>query len=192
MLTVAFLLSAISCGLQPLPQEPPFRFLQERIVFSVNKDSCRVDAVYHFSNDGDETSASNITYPFPLHRDLPFPVIERVEDDAAHSPLPFSRRDSSLLFRVSIPPHSTRSIHIVYQQPTQKHAMEYILTTTWAWKEPLRSAEFIIILPRSENLTRLSHEMTRRVSSSTVDSIFIQRTQFMPRTNLKFSWMEKP
>ncbi len=184
----ALLACLLSAGVSVQESPSPVSFDRERIVFHVRADSCIVDASYWFVNTSDKNVRQNLLYPFPIRPDLPYPAIEQVVDVSKRAQIPFSRLESALLFQISIPPRAETEINVAFRQPTPSREMEYILTSTQAWKRPLRSAEFVIITPRFRTLSRCTYDPTETAHGPEADTVIIRRTEFFPTKNLLFSW----
>ena len=136
------------------------QFYQENLKFSITKTNFTVDGLYYFRNPTPDTIKQYMSYPFPqisglgevisvegtsLYPEMKAPVIVNVNQEAAK-------------FRLMVYPFDTAVLRITYVQLIQDHKVEYILTSTKAWKEPLEKADFTLKLPIDFKIDSLSYD----------------------------------
>lgn len=187
----AVLLAAV--GLVLLPTSTPARHIQFRsevIDITVQADHCVITGDYFLANEGNVPAEGVLHYPFPIDAGLPFPDSVSVADQASGTPIRYGQARDGIQFPVRIAPHDSIGIRVVYTQRTPERRVRYILTTTRRWGRPLRSADFLIHIPRSLELTHISIAPDSVEHAGTWEIHRIHRSQFMPACDLDLTWKE--
>jgi hypothetical protein len=73
----------------------------------------------------------------------------------------------------------------------KKNRFEYILTSTRNWQRPLDSAEFLIQMPESCDLTELSFPYEWIDTTAGFKIYCLRFEDFYPDKNLNFTWQRR-
>lgn len=134
-------------------------FVKEELNFEITKTEFTVDGIYYFKNSSPDTIKQYMLYPFPENEELG--QITSVEGSSV-----YPERDPDIIrnfnqkaahFRLRIYPEDTAVIHIVYKQEIKNNKVEYILTSTQAWRSPLKKADFTLKVPINIKIDSLSY-----------------------------------
>ena len=168
-----------------------FDFFKEKIILKIRKEECRVIGYYYFKNNTPDSSDLNLIYPVSENFHLPFPHLFKVTNCDKDEPVPYRIYKNGILFQIQIPPYGFRTCSVEYHQKTPRNIMEYILTSTSRWKQPLQSANFIIEIPNDINLKILSLPQNGCQKEDGKTIYQINRQNFMPESNLIIKWGTK-
>lgn len=166
----------------------PVQFLGEKIEITVYEKYAGVRGQYHFHNKTNQEINRVLFYPFVVNDNLPYPdsiLVFQVHDEKI---IPFKQQHRGILFTITILPESSAVYQVFYLQKTPACKMEYILTTTQRWKEPLNFAEYILKLPRSFFLKNFSLNPFEKKIQEEHQIYRIGKHNFMPDTNLIVEW----
>lgn len=166
----------------------PIFFEREKLRFDITDTSYALTGDYYFRNRSDSDSKTKIFYPFVVNSDLPYPHYIQIKDLINNQTVSFKKQKTGVLFWVEIPAYSTRVYRIVFFQKIFNRRMEYILTTTAFWNQPLESADFRIFLPKTLELDSLSMQYQRIEQDSNGVNYFFNYKNFMPKKNLIIQW----
>jgi hypothetical protein len=164
------------------------QFYGEKIEISILGDNALVTGEYYFRNNTSQSIRRTLYYPFVINRDLTWPDSISVYQVSEKKSLTFRKSKEGILFTLQVPADSTVIYKVIYRQRTPSRKMEYILTTTRRWNEPLSFAEYLIRLPKSFMLQYLS------LKPSEIDDVLdsqiykIQKNDYSPETNLTVQW----
>ena len=165
-----------------------FDFFKEKIIFRVGKEECRVIGYYYFKSNAPDSSVLNLIYPVSKNFHLPFPHFFKVTTCDNDEPVPYRIYENGILFQIHMPPYGFRTCSVEYHQKTPRNTMEYILTSTSRWKQPLQSADFIIEIPDDINLKTISLPQNGCQKEAEKTIYRINRQEFMPDSNLIIKW----
>jgi hypothetical protein len=151
----------------------PLQFDSEVVRLFVEDDTLRVEGHYKFLCRASESPVAALFYPYPADSSLGAAHTRSLEGRAPGStwrPLEFAELPESrgARWRIPLDLGETVEVRTVYCQEMRGHTARYIVTTTSAWKRPLREARFEIHLPRDATPTRFSYPFERRESSAGV------------------------
>jgi len=175
----------------PLPvRSSPLQFCSEVIDITVQEDRCIIAGDYFLGSQEGAPARGILYYPFALAEDLPFPDSVAVIDLATGQPIRYAQTRDGIQFPVQVAPPDSAAVRVTYTQRTPERRVRYILTTTQRWGRPLRSADFLIHIPRSLELTHISIAPDSVEHAGAWQIHWIHRSQFMPVCDLEFTWKE--
>ena len=134
----------------------PIRFDSELIRLRIVGDSLEVEGDYLLLGARTTDEPAILFYPFPRDsllggaRFVSAHVRAREEESVSWLPLRFETARNGQGVRWWLPPcrsGETLLVRANYRQERRAHYARYIVTTTRAWREPLRRARFEITLP---------------------------------------------
>jgi len=162
-------------------------FSAEKLTFTVNSKTVELTGSYCFTNRTDQSVQMPVIYPICINDQQAFPdsVVVNLADG---SPLTFRRRDDNLLFSVPLAEKGQTEIIIYFRQAVGQSQFEYILTSTRSWSKPLESADFLIQVPLTLNLTNLSFPYERIDTTGNFQVYHLHFKDFYPDRNLTFEW----
>ena len=166
-------------------------FQKEKIEITVCEYYCTVTGTYYFENAGLFSTKNIIYYPFIINETLPFPDSICVFDLRNNTSVEFKTTSRGILFNILVPPNSVLSCRVFYRQKTPRQKMEYILTSTKAWKNKLSSAEFEIVIPKNFLLKFLSYKEDKIKETCNNVLYYFSKNNFMPDHNLVLKWSRK-
>ena len=136
------------------------RFYQENLKFNITETDFTVDGLYYFRNSTPDTIKQYMSYPFPQISGLG--EVKSVEGTSLYpemkAPLIVNVNQEAARFRLMVYPFDTAVVRITYVQLITDHKVEYILTSTKTWKEPLEKADFTLELPIDLKIDSLSYD----------------------------------
>ncbi|MBN1425664.1 hypothetical protein JXA88_14000 [Candidatus Fermentibacteria bacterium] len=164
-------------------------FRSERIDITIHGDRCTIIGDYHLVSDGD-SGGRMLYYPFAIGPGLPYPDSVAVTDLATGLPISYAGNAEGIRFPARIAGSDSFDFRVTYVQRTPRSMLRYILTTTQRWGRPLRSADFLIHIPRSLELTHISIAPDSVEHAAAWRIHRIHRSQFMPVCDLDIVWKE--
>jgi hypothetical protein len=165
-------------------------FVQEEIELTIGEENCLVCGKYYFSNQSPEEVNRAIYYPFYIDDSTLYPDSITVTDAIKNERIYFSKLSKGILFTIHLDPESIAIIEVTFIQKTLANKMEYILTTTKKWGEPLETVEFLIKIPACYQLKYISPDYDRMIKDHGFFMYKIARKQFYPDQNLVINWEE--
>jgi len=162
-------------------------FTAEKLTFTIRSNAVEMSGNYFFTNRTGQSVQMPVVYPFCVNDQQAFPDSVSVHL-ADGSPLTFRRRDNNLLFSVPLAEKGGTEIIIYFRQPVNQSRFEYILTSTRSWSKPLESADFLIQVPLTLNLTNLSFPYERIDTTGNFQVYHLHFEDFYPDRNLIFRW----
>jgi hypothetical protein len=166
------------------------RFLGEKIEVTIHEDHAEVRGEYHFKNNSDQAVRRTLLYPFVINENLPYPDSISMFARGGKS-ISFNRQDNAVIFSVAVPPKGTGVYEVFYSQKTPAQKMEYILTTTQRWRQPLSFAEYVIKLPQSLLLKYLSLNPSGKAVDGDYKIYRVFKNNYMPKSNLIVEWARR-
>jgi len=162
-------------------------FTAEKLTFTVSAKTVELTGSYFFTNRTGQSVKMPVVYPFCVNDQQAFPDSVAVHL-ADGSPLTFRRRDDNLLFSVPLAEKGRTEVIIFFRQPVSQSQFEYILTSTHSWSKSLESADFLIQVPLTQNLTNLSFPYERIDTTGNFQVFHLHFEDFYPDRNLVFRW----
>ncbi len=122
-------------------QEAAISFCEEHIDFELDSSYFSINGIYSFYNPWDKIQIQTIVFPFSgdIHQIDSISVI----DLNGLVRLPYIRQNRAISFIISVLPQDTLDVNIFYRQKTALKN-SYILTSTQAWKQPLKKASYVL------------------------------------------------
>jgi len=164
------------------------QFTRERIEIKIQDNNCCVMGKYYFTNNTSRVIQHMMYYPFVVNQSLPFPDSMLVDDEGTNSIVPFRKSENGILFSIAISPMASKIYKVTYYQRTPDNFMEYILTTTRQWGQPLDIGEYIVDMPNKYKMKYLSMKIDSVKNNSGYTSYILNREHFMPEKNLTIKW----
>jgi hypothetical protein len=198
------LLPLMACAPEPSPSEQPtaatgpplLRFHSEVIRLDARRDSLELSGCYLLIRSRALPSPLPIFYPYPDDSRLGsartlsarWRLRGSLPADTTWLPLPWRElsHPPGALWQLPPGPADTIEVRTTYRQARRGPYARYILTTTQAWGEPLRSAEFQVLLPPDAKNPRCSYPFTGNSGLLT-----FRATDFLPREDLWVEWSEE-
>jgi hypothetical protein len=168
----------------------PVHFVREHVTVIPSEEQTRVVGDYHFLNGEDHPVETGIKYPFPIDPDHAFPFLVRVweERDGGWTPIGFTNAGDAVLFSLRLAPREEKTIRVEYAQQIRRHRAVYIVTTTAAWGEPIRLAEFEFRVPAELRDVQFSFVPDRSEARGDTIVYHYARTDFLPDRDLVMTW----
>jgi hypothetical protein len=166
-------------------------FESEEIEFTVNENSIiNVKAKYGIKNNGNRNLDIKFAYPFPQEGYLEpaeFISIKSRRNDSIidHA---CKKENNYWLFNAVLEPDTTTYIEVIYTQKTSKNSFKYLVTSAKIWEDTIRTANFIIKLPKKYILERASFDYSFDDNDQDYNTYLINKKDFVPSTDLEFSW----
>ena len=189
MIKMVYSLFLFCCVFGQFAFGQPLQFMGERIEVTIHEEHAEVRGEYHFKNNSGQPVRRTLFYPFVIHSDLPYPDSVSISHD--EESITFSRQNAGINFSITVPPESSAVYIVYYSQKTPANKMEYILTTTQRWKQPLGFAEYIIKLPQLFLLKYLSLSPSEIAVDGNYQIFRVSKTNYMPETNLRLEWARR-
>ena len=163
-------------------------FEREKISIHITYGRVSVSGNYFLHNHDEGKRIMPLSYPFPVNKDTEFPDSISVSFAGDYLPIPFEKDEEHGVVFFAVPVRGLTEFVVYYSQKIHRPTARYILTTTHAWKEPLKSAEFTIKTP--QNFDKLDFNYKPDLTISEHDCIFylIKRTDFLPEKDLEITW----
>ena len=165
------------------------QFFGEKIEVTIHEEHVELRGEYHFKNHSTQPVRRTLFYPFVIHSDLPYPDNVSISHD--EESITFSRQNAGINFSITVPPESSAVYIVYYSQKTPANKMEYILTTTQRWKQPLGFAEYIIKLPQLFLLKYLSLSPSEIAVDGNYQIYSVFKDNYMPNSNLIVEWARR-
>jgi hypothetical protein len=189
-ITIAWLVLSVCVSSSAL-QAQSLQFAEETIEVRVCGQYCTLTGTYTFKNHSHSDTEWSIFYPLLNTTTLPFPDSLAVLDMEGMQAVPFASAENGLSFIINVPANSGKTYRVFYRQPTPARTMEYILVTTKQWGRPLERATFLIVIPDSLQLTKISLPYDSVEKTRNGHIYYVHKTDFLPEKNLIIKWREK-
>jgi hypothetical protein len=157
-------------------------FTSERIEMSVRGNVLTIHGIYHFTNPNPEPVRVTMFYPFPIDATHPFPYAIRVK------PIAYRKVKDGITWTVEAGPNGKPTVDVVYSQRCLDRSAKYILTTTQAWGQALKQAEFIVRVPSSFKEVTLSYSPDSLKEIKGEQVFYLTRKDFLPEKDLEVRW----
>ena len=164
------------------------QFIREKIELHIFDSYSHVKGTYYFQNIGSENTSQNLYYPFVVNNDLPYPDSISIRDSLTNKIIDCKYSDLGVTFALQVPAKSIVIYTVHYYQRTPANMMEYILTTTQRWKQPLIKAEYLITAPLHLKIKFLSMQFELLKKNKERTFYFNKEINFMPVENIIIKW----
>jgi len=180
---VIILLFPFLAGLYPI-----VRFTEEEINIFVHRNHIEMRGTYIYSNPLPFPVIQGMSIPLPVDLGHPHPVLLSVCEIYPESrDIPVRYILGKHRFDLKFRPRGEVRVLVRYCQHAPKRNARYILTTTGAWRHPLDRGVYRLF-PGSVKIVSSNYTLKREAS----DSLFFNKTSFMPKRDWRFSWEVKP
>ena len=163
-------------------------FLGEDLVFYVSDSLCVMRGDYHFLNPSENPVKTRLFYPFPVSDTLPFPDRVDILSLESGARLPLLKAEKGVSFVLEIDPLSESGFHVEYWQAADRHAFEYILTSTQKWGRALEWATYEIHVPDHLRLEYCSVPWDTSWEEIETTVYSISKEQHLPKQNFVIRW----
>jgi len=157
-------------------------FTSELIEMSVRGNTLTIHGIYHFTNQNPEAVRVVMLYPFPVNATHPFPHAIRVK------PIAYRKVKDGITWTVEAGPNGKPTVEVVYSQRCLERSAKYILTTTQAWGQALKQAEFIVRVPSSFKEVTLSYSPDSVKGIKGEQVFYLTKKDFLPEKDLEVRW----
>ena len=168
---------------------PKLSFFKENITFTIcAQDTIEVHGIYWFSNTGDDSISTYITYPFPIDSNAAYPYYIVVAQSDTHKTVAYQKFSRGISWRQSVPARGFDSVSVVYRQKVKKGCGQYIVSTTKLWGKPLQKANFTVRVPR--RITMIFWTFQADSVTTTNDTILYHSyfNSFLPDGEMEVHW----
>ena len=148
-------------------------FIEEYIDFTLDPTWFSINGVYTFVNHSGKTLDAPISFPFAASIDSISDI--RVFDLKHSMPLRIQKGLKEIAFQMQVGAFDTISINIAYKQKTCKRNV-YILSSTAAWREPLRKANYTLTIKKGIHISCFSF----KPDSEKNQNWYWKKERFMP------------
>ncbi|MBN1572648.1 MAG: hypothetical protein JW984_05555 [Deltaproteobacteria bacterium] len=182
-IAVIILLFPFLAGLCPI-----VRFTEEEIDIFVHQDHIEMRGAYIYSNPLPFPVMQGMSIPLPVDLDHPHPVLlSACEIYPESRDIPIRYILGKHRFDLKFKPRGEVRVLVRYCQHAPKRDARYILTTTGAWRHPLDRGMYRLF-PGTVKIISSNYTLEGEAS----DSLFFSQTNFMPKSDWRFSWEVKP
>lgn len=164
------------------------QFQGETIEITIHDHVACVKGEYYLKNNLKQFKQQSLIYPFIIRDELPFPDSIRVFLLPDSVIIPFKYIPGAIAFSVLLDPKSTICFCVIYIQKTPRHLMEYLLTSTRRWKEPLEFATYIVKLPLQSKIEDFLPQYDQLIKENGEQIFIVRRKNYMPEDNLRLKW----
>lgn len=180
---LAIALAAVAAGDRPAGR---LEFDSEEILIDLRGDAVEVTGTYHFRVAGGPVPAQPMLYPYPEDPLLGAARTLRLEwrqPGGRWAPLAFEELPPrGVRWRLPETESDALTVRTVYRQAMHSTYARYIVTTTEAWGQPLRSASFEVHLPPGAKDPTFSYPF--RPKGPSVRVWTYEARDFMPREDI--------
>jgi len=136
-------------GILPVQAQEKISFFEEHIDFELDSAYFSINGIYSFFNPTDREINQRIVFPVAVEMNQ-VDSVNIINLSDMHR-MQFQRLKSAFTFFINMPPRDTVDVNIFYRQKTAEKNT-YIITSTQAWKQPLKKAVYTLItsLPADE------------------------------------------
>jgi hypothetical protein len=171
----------------------PLRFDAEVIRLRVTGDSLEVDGSYYFLCQGGRAPHTTLFFPYPrdsLLGEAHMVALECRCPRAAWQPMRFEEvpRSTGARWWVPLDLGDSLEVRACYRQALLGCYARYIVTTTKAWRQPLKHARFEIYLPDSARPVNFSYPFERHTAEEQTFYLY-EATDFMPEWDITVEWI---
>lgn len=149
---------------------------------SIRGNVLTVRGTYHFTNPNPEPVRVTMLYPFPIDATHPFPHAIRVK------PIAYRKVKDGIIWTVEAGSNGKLFVDVVYSQRCLDRSAKYILTTTQAWGQALKQAEFVVRVPSSFKEVTLSYSPDSLKETKGGQFFYLTKKNFLPDKDLEVRW----
>lgn len=130
-----------------------FGFVGEEVALTVDDSTAQVSGTYFFQNYGGIDFRAPVFFPFYVDGHASYPDLIRaacrIGADTLRADLRYveSRRRGGISLSIPLRAHQRTTWFLSYQQKITSKRAVYMITSTHAWKEPLREATYTFVFP---------------------------------------------
>lgn len=176
--TILFL---VSLGIVPLAEFP-----EETISIMVHPCNIEVRGLYSYKNPWPFPITQGFGFPFPIDELHHTPLPIRLTLAESGEPINIRKFLNDDTFTLYFKPFERIDVQLYYSQATQTPNARYILTTTNAWRRPLKKAHYFLKTVGVKNIGS-NYEM----KNAGTNVWNWERVNFMPKNDWLIKW-EKP
>ena len=159
------------------------KFDEEYLTFELSRNLFQVSGVYLFS--AKDSIEYHILYPFPVDRFYGNAFDIFVKDVKTRKDIPFIMAKDSTFIRFRAKVSGSSQLLIGYCQVLKSNRAKYILTTTQNWNEPLKFADYKLVVDSGIVVTSFSMEPQKKIVQGDKTIYFWQKLDFMPTTDFE-------
>jgi hypothetical protein len=165
----------------------PVAFIREHVSVSVSCESIVVDGIYLLRNTASSNRIQPLAYPFPVDSTHLFP--DSISVTYRQRPVDYAVKEDRITFSVEIPAGEQAGFRVTYRQACLDNSACYILTSTSAWGQPLKSADFTIVVAEDLVLDWISYEVEENKNEA--GTYTFGRDDFSPDRDLCLRWRSR-
>lgn len=171
---------------------PAVEFVKEEITLEVGEGHACVTGIYSFRNNTDRDLQMPVVFPFYVDSLTAFPhhIEAAVITVDGENNLDYKRVPERNLISMHIPMKAsgTTNWRLTYQQEIGANRAVYIITTTAAWKKPLKEATYYFIAPDLFSNIK-TWPLPDTIYTDGAKKIFKSvRYDFMPQRDMEITW----
>lgn len=156
-------------------------FTNENIKFRLTRTYFYVDGTYWFVNLSDHETTRLIYYPLPtIDQSDTIDSVDIFNITEGTRPEISSKTKSGFSFILSLRNHDSVIYHIAYRQKVSGDSAVYILRSTQAWNQPLKSAEYMLHVDDAIDVTTFSYDPDKTYDIAGRRYYLWKRDDFMP------------
>lgn len=159
------------------------KFDEEYLTFKLSRNLFQVSGVYLFS--AKDSIEYPILYPFPVDSVFGKAFDISLKDVKTRKDLPFIMAKDSTHIRFRAKVSGSSQLLIGYSQVLKSNRAKYILTTTQNWNNPLKNADYQLVVDSGIVITSFSIEPQKRIVQRGKTIYFWQKKDFMPVTDFE-------
>ena len=165
----------------------PVEFIREHVTLSISSNSIVVEGIYVLRNPAPGSRIQSLAYPFPVDSAHTYP--DSISVTYKQQPVEFAVKEDRIVFALEIPANEQAGFRVVYRQTCLDNSACYILTSTSAWEQPLKSADFVIVVAESLVLDWVNYEIVKEKNRA--GTYTFGRDDFSPDRDLCLRWRNK-
>ena len=169
------------------PQEQEVRFVSESIAMKIEKDHFSVSGIYYFENY--DKNSIVLSYPFPVGPE--FGAVDSVfmfnlsRDDTIKI---FKSNPEGIVFSLDLEKDTVTELQIYYRQKLNSNTAKYIIKSTKAWRAPLESAYYQLIVPKDIRINQFSIFPDDSLNTGQEKVYYWKKFNFMPDKDMVFNF----
>ena len=168
---------------------PELSFCKENITFTIcAPDTVEVSGIYWFSNTGDSSVSTIITYPFPVDSNAEYPYHIVVTRCSTRKPVVFKQFPFGIEWHQSVSARGFDSVLVIYRQKVKKGVGQYIVSTTKQWGKPLQKADFTLCVPRRITMTFWAFQADSLTATQDTILYHSHFKSFLPDGEMEVRW----
>jgi hypothetical protein len=165
----------------------PVEFIREHVTLSISDSTIAVEGFYLLRNTTSRNRIQPLDYPFPVDSTHLFP--DSISVTYRQQPVDYAVKVDRITFSVEVPAGEQEGFRVRYRQTCLDNSACYILTSTSAWGQPLKSADFTIVVAEDLVLDWISYEAEK--DKSRAGTYTFGRDDFSPDRDLCLRWRDR-